>query len=158
MQTTKRSVRVIRRISVVAPASVLARILSAVGILATATLLALIFVVPGYSSQGEHVSSNGRLLTTNQFSGGGTVFAANPSAAPLIIGVAALAIGAALLALSAAWFHVPQAAAMLGLVLLPLSAVAVLALPSIGLFIVPTVVIGWVVFGLCREADQRTTT
>lgn len=133
-----------------APASIPARILSAVGILATVALLLLIFVVPGYSSQGGS--------TTTQFSGGGTVLAANPSAAPLIIGVAALAVGAALLALSAAWLRVPKAHALLGLALLPLSVVAVVSLPSIGLFIMSTVVIEWLVFGLCREADQRTTT
>jgi hypothetical protein len=143
---------------VVASCHVLARILSVVGIVATAALLVLIFVVPGYSMQGEQVSFDGHAFTTTQFSGGETVFAANTSAAPLIIGVAVLAVGVALLALSAAWLRVPKALAMLGLVLLPLSIVAVLSLPSIGLFIMPMVVIGWLVFGLCREAGQRTTT
>jgi hypothetical protein len=143
---------------VVARARVLVPILSAAGALASAALLLLIFVVPGYGSQGEQVSFDGHTFTTTQFSGGATVFAANPSAAPLIIGVAALAVGAALLAVSAAWFQAPRALAVLGLVLLPLSAVAVLSLPSIGLFIVPTVVIEWVVFALCRQTGQRTTT
>jgi hypothetical protein len=158
MRTTKNVRKGVRRVSVVAPASVLARILSAVGTLASAALLLQIFVVPGYSSQSQQVSFDGHTFTTTQLSGGATVFAANPSAEPLIIGVAALAIGAALLALSAAWSHVPQALGMLGLVLLPLSVVAVLALPSIGLLMVPTAVVGWVVFALCREAGQRTTT
>ena len=76
----------------------------------------------------------------------------------LLIGVAALAAAATSLAIIAAWFRVQQAPAVLGLVLLPLSAVAVLSLPSIGLFILPTVTIGWVVFGLRHGAGQRTTT
>jgi hypothetical protein len=143
---------------VVAAVSVPARILSAVGVLATALLLVVTFILPGYSSQGEQTSFDGHTLMTTHLSGSATVFVANPGAAPLLIGVAALAAAATSLAIIAAWFRVQQAPAVLGLVLLPLSAVAVLSLPSIGLFILPTVTIGWVVFGLRHGAGQRTTT
>jgi hypothetical protein len=148
----------VKTLTVVVPISVPARILSAIGALATVSLLMLIFVLPGYSSQGEQTSFEGQTLMTAHVSGSATVFAANPGAAPLLIGVAALAAAATSLAIIVAWFRVQQASAVLGLVLLPLSAVAVLSLPSIGLFILPTVTIGWVVVGLRSGAGQRTTT
>jgi hypothetical protein len=132
--------------------SLAARVLSAVDVPATAIVPLLLFVVPAYTTQGGEASFDGRTVTVTQLgSTGRTVFAANPHAATMLLGITAIAIAALLVAIVTAWAGWQPARWLLAALLAPLTIVAVLGLPSIGLFIIPPVAVGWVIFGLCGD-------
>lgn len=123
-----------------------ARILSLVGVVATAALVLLIFVIPVYTTDGASLSS--QTGSAIQSVGSGTLFASNPQAATLLKAISALASATLLLTLVTAWLDWSPARWALLALLIPLSGVAFLGLFSVGVFMAPLVAIGWVVFGI----------
>jgi hypothetical protein len=123
-----------------------ARILSVVGVVATAALVLLIFVIPVYATSGASLSSQtGSVI---QSAGSGTLFASNPQAATLLKAITALASATLLLTLATAWLDWSSARWALLALLIPLTGFAILGLFSVGVFMAPLVTIGWVVFAI----------
>ena len=123
----------------------LGSVLSVVLALAAVALVLLIYVAPAYTSTGSSVTSAGVVTTT---SGHDTVYGANPQARPFLIALTCVAVAIAVLGALTALPPSPSARRFarwaLAVLLVPLTAAAVLALPSIGLFLLPVVVPGWV--------------
>ena len=114
------------------------------GVAAVAVVL-LIFVAPAYTSAGSSVTSGGVVVST---SGHDTVFGANPQARAFLVGLTCVVVGIAVVG-AVTVMHPSQSARRLArwalaALLVPLSAAAILALPSVGLFLLPAVVPGWV--------------
>ena len=65
--------------------------------------------------------------------------------------IAGLAVATLVLTLVAAWLGWSQARWALVASLTPLTGIAILALLSLGPFMLPLVAIGWIVFALCRQ-------
>jgi hypothetical protein len=82
------------------------------------------------------------------------LFASNPQAFTVLTGIVALAVVALVLAVITAWFGSPQARTALAVVLVPLTALAVLGLFSVGVFMAPLVVLGWFVFALSGKRRE----
>jgi hypothetical protein len=131
-----------------------ARILSVVGLFATAAMLLLIYVVPVYTTGGAALSQTG---VATQSTGGGTLFASNPQAFTVLRAITALAIATVLLTLVTAWLDwLPARWALLAL-LIPLTGLAVLGVFSVGIFMAPLVTISWFVFALRSHSYQRAS-
>ena len=130
-------------------ANVRARVLSLVDVPATVLLLLLIFVFPTYSTSGEALSS--QTGTVIQSTGSATIFEANPQAFTVVMGIVALALVTLVFTLLIAWLDWSPLRWTLLVLLVPLTGLALLALFSIGIFMVPLVTIGWVVFAMRRR-------
>ncbi len=130
-----------------------ARILSVVDMFGTAALLLTIFVVPVYTTSGASYSS--QTGVTTEGSGSATLFASNPQAFTVWTGIVALAVVALVLSLLTAWLGSYAARTALPVVLVPLTALAVLGLFSVGVFMAPLVVLGWFVFALSATTPER---
>jgi hypothetical protein len=123
----------------------LGSVLSLVLALAAVALVLLVYATPAYTSAGSTVTSGGVVVST---SGHETVFAANPQARPFLIGLTCAVVAIAILGAVTA-MHPSQSARRLArwalaLLLVPLTAAAILALPSVGLFLLPVAVPGWI--------------
>jgi hypothetical protein len=81
-------------------------------------------------------------------SGTATLFAFNPAVSWLLIGITMVAAAVATLALVTAWLGWIPARLALAPLLIALTAATVLSLPSIGLFILPVVALGRIIFAL----------
>jgi hypothetical protein len=136
-----------------AKVSASARILSLVDVVATAALLLLIFRIPTYMTAGAGYSS--QTGATTESTGSATLFASNPQAFTVLTGIATLAVVALALVLITAWLDSSPVRTALGVVLVPLSALAVLGLFSVGVFIAPLVALGWFVFALCGNSNAH---
>jgi hypothetical protein len=123
-----------------------ARILSLVGVIATAALLLLIFVIPVYATGGATQSSQTGIAI--QSTGGGTLFASNPQALTVLRAITALAVATLVLTLVTAWLDWSPARWALLALLIPLTGLAILGLFSVGVFMAPLVTISWVVFAI----------
>jgi hypothetical protein len=122
-----------------------------------AGLLLLIFVVPAYTTGGESLSSaTGKAVTS---SGSTTIFEANPQALTVVTGILALSFATLLFTLLTAWLDSAPVRWVLMLLLIPLTGLATLAVFSVGIFMAPMVIIGWIVFALRspRAASERPT-
>jgi hypothetical protein len=119
-----------------------------VGVAAVAVVL-LIYVAPAYTSAGSSVTSDGVVVNT---SGHDTVFGANPQARPFLVGLTCTVVVIAALGALTTLRPSRRARWTLALLLVPFTAAAVLALPSIGLFLLPVVVPGWI---LVSRAPRR---
>jgi hypothetical protein len=133
--------------------SVPARMLSLVGVLATAALLLLIFVFPAYTTAGAELSSQTGAVI--QSTGSATIFASNPHAFTAVMGITGLAVVTLGLTLVTAWSNWSPARWALLALIIPLTGLAVLALFSIGVFMAPLVTIAWVVFALRGQRDRQ---
>lgn len=121
------------------------------GVAAVAVVL-LVYVAPAYTTAGSSVTSGGVVTST---SGHDTIYGANPQARAFLIALTCVVVGIAMLGAVAA-LHPPGSARRfarwaLALLLVPLSVAAVLALPSIGLFLLPVVVPGWVLVSRAKS-------
>ena len=134
-------------------ANVRARVLSLVDVPATVLLLLLIFVFPTDSTSGEALSS--QTGTVIQSTGSATIFEANPQAFTVVMGIVALALVTLVFTLLTAWLDWSPVRWALLVLLVPLTGLALLALFSIGIFMVPLVTIGWVVFAMRRRHIQH---
>lgn len=134
------------RADVVRRVNLRARVLSVVDILAMAGLLLLIFVVPAYTTAGESLSSaTGSVVTS---SGSATIFESNPQALTVVTAIVALSFATLAFTLLTAWLDSVPLRWVLMLLLIPLTGLATLGLFSIGIFMAPLVIIGWMVFAL----------
>lgn len=131
--------------------SVPARVLSLIDVPATAVLLLVIFVLPAYSTESEGISVSGQTVTVTHTAGSSTLIAANPQVFSTVTVIAGLAVATLVLTLVAAWLDWPPARWALVATLTPLTGIAILALLSLGPFMLPLVAIGWIVFGLCGQ-------
>ena len=131
--------------------SVPARVLSLIDVPATAFLLLVIFVLPTYSTESEAIAVSGQTATVTHTAGSSTLFAANPQVFSTVTVIAGLAVAALVLTLVSAWLDWPPARWALVATLTPLTGIAILALLSLGPFMMPLVAIGWMVFGLCAQ-------
>jgi hypothetical protein len=123
-----------------------ARILSLVGVLVTAALLLLIYVIPVYTTGGAALSSQTGIAI--QSTGSGTLVASNPQAFSVLTAITALAIATLVLTLVTAWLDWSPARWALLALLIPLTGLAILGLFSVGIFMAPLVTISWVVFAI----------
>jgi hypothetical protein len=133
------------------PVSVPARVLSLIDVPATAFLLLVIFVLPTYSTESEGISASGQTASVTHTAGSSTLFAANPQVFSTVAVIAGLAVATLALTLVAAWRDSPPARWALVATLTPLTGITILALLSLGPFMLPLVAIGWTVFGLCAH-------
>ena len=119
---------------------------------ALAGLVVMLFVVPTYSSSGGAASSNG---VVSGWSSSSTVFAANPQAGPTLISISALGALLVCTSLVVAWWPTPR----VRYVLLALSTIftllTLLAIASIGIFMLPLVACAWIVVACGRRASVR---
>jgi hypothetical protein len=134
-----------------------ARILSLVGVISTAALLLLIYVIPVYTTEGATSSSpTGSAI---QSTGSATLFATNPQALSVLMAITALAIATLLLTLVTTWSTWSPARWTLLALLIPLTGLTILGLFSVGVFMAPLVTISWIVFAIrlngSREGDGR---
>jgi hypothetical protein len=104
-------------------------------------LALLILVVPVYSSESVTVTDGDPAIFST---GSATLLAHNPDAAPLLIGLVCAVLLMGVAAVLVAWTNSKPAWWLLVALLPPLLVVTVLSLPSIGLFIVPVLVLGFV--------------
>ncbi|HUZ71162.1 MAG TPA: hypothetical protein VMU65_15765 [Candidatus Saccharimonadales bacterium] len=125
-----------------------ARILSLIDVPVTTALFLLIFVIPTYSTSSATTNSESGITIWTD--GAATIFASNPGASAIIAAVTALAGAALVLTLITAWLGTRKARWPLAAVLVPLTALAILGMFSIGVFVAPPVALGWAVFRLCR--------
>lgn len=107
----------------------------------------VILVLPAYSTETATSSSNG---SSTVIAGSQTVFGANPQARPVLIAVIMAGLLVGVLGLLTAWARSATARLLLASVLVILTAVSALSLPSIGLFLLPAVVMGCIVVGRRR--------
>ena len=128
-----------------------ARVLSLIDVPATAVLLLVIFVLPSYSTESEGSSVSGQTVTVTHSAGSSTLIAANPQVFSTLTVIAGLAVASLVLTLVAAWLGWSQARWALVASLTPLTGIAILAVLSLGPFMVPPVAIGWIVFALCGQ-------
>ncbi len=131
--------------------SIPARVVSLVAVPATAALLLVIFVLPAYSTESEGISVSGQTVAVTHTAGSATFFAANPQAFITVTVIAGLAVATLVLTLVAAWLDWPPARWALVATLTPLTGIAILALISLGPYMLPLVAIGWIVFALCGQ-------
>jgi hypothetical protein len=131
--------------------SIPARVLSLIDVPATALLLLVIFVLPTYSTESEGISVSGQTVTVTHRAGSSTLIAASPQVFSTLTVIAGLAVATLVLTLVAAWLGWSQARWALVASLTPLTGIAILALLSLGPFMLPLVAIGWIVFALCRQ-------
>lgn len=134
--------------------NVRARVLSVLDILAMAALLLLIFVVPAYTTSGESLNSATGTVVTN--SGSTTILETNPQALTVVMGIVALSFATVAFTLLTAWLDSAQLRWILMLLLVPLTALAMLGLFSVGIFMAPLVMIGWMVFALRNGTMHRS--
>ena len=132
-----------------------ARVLSLIDVPATALLLLVIFVLPTYSTESEAISVSGEAVTVTHSAGSSTLIGANPQVFSTVTVIAGLAVATLVLTLVTAWLGWPPARWALVATLTPLTAIAFLALLSLGPFMLPLVAIGWIVFGLCAQEKGR---
>jgi hypothetical protein len=126
-----------------------------IDVAATAGLLVMIFIFPAYETAGESYSSQTGVTTYG--TGSATLFASNPQAFTVLTGISALAVAALALALITAWLGSSQARTVLAVVLVPLNALALLGLFSVGVFMAPLVALGWCVFALGGKSREGVT-
>jgi len=116
-----------------------------------AVLLLLIFVIPAYTTGGESLSSaTGNVVTSG---GSATIFQTNPQALTVLSGIVALSSATLVFTLLTAWLDSAPVRWVLMLLLIPLTGLAMLALFSVGIFMAPLVIIGWMVCALRRRRD-----
>ena len=128
-----------------------ARVLSLIDVPATAVLLLVIFVLPSYSTESEGSSVSGQTVSITHSVGSSTLIAANPQVFFTLTVIAGLAVATLVFTLVAAWFGSSQARWAFVASLTPLTGIAILALLSLGPFMLPPVAVGWIVFALCRQ-------
>jgi hypothetical protein len=90
-----------------------------------------------------------------QSTGSATIFEANPQAFTVVMGIVALALVTLVFTLLTAWLGWSPLRWTLLVLLAPLTGLALLALFSIGIFMVPLVTIGWVVFAMRGRRIQQ---
>ena len=128
-----------------------ARVLGALTAVAGAAVPLLLFVAPVYSTASAGESSSGGDVVAFTAGGAASVLDVNPDAAILLIASSLLAVAVGLVAVTHAWRLWRPAGWVLIGALVPLTFVAVLSLPSIGVFMLPVVVFGWMSVAAARR-------
>jgi hypothetical protein len=129
-----------------------ARTLCVIDMVGTAALLATIFIVPVYTTGGA--SNSSQTGVTTESTGSATLIASNPQAFTVLTVIVALAIAALVLSVLVAWLGSSRARTGLAVVLVPLTALAVLGMLSVGVFMAPLVVLGWCVFAFGGKSSD----
>ena len=130
----------------------LGAVLSMVLAVAAVALVLLIYVTPAYTTTGSSVSSGGDVVS---WSAHDTVYGANPQARPFLVALTCVVVAIAMLGALTA-LHPSRSARRfarwaLAVLLVPFTAAAILGILSVGVFLLPAVVAGWVLVSRARS-------